>query len=142
MNYKNFFNEIKTKLETIPELKRVSIFNNADISSGFPFVNISGFSKTREKTATCLIEENGNVELTLYQEINADNSGAVRGNNVVLDIMQKIDNVIDTNPTMNNQVDFIQLTNGQMGYVDTTLNCRTYQFTLSYKTNVKISINN
>ena len=71
MNYKTLFNAVKTELEKIPELKdRVRIYNSDDTSSGYPFVNISGFAKTRVLGGTCLVEETGTIELTLFQEIN------------------------------------------------------------------------
>ena len=136
MNYKTLFNAVKTELEKIPELKdRVRIYNSDDTSSGYPFVNISGFAKTRVLSATCLVEETGTIELTLFQEINADNSGKTRGTDVVLDIMSKIDDTLDANRNLSGAVDGlddIMLTNANTGYADNTLNCKTYIFTLTY----------
>lgn len=130
--YKEIYDKIKSLLETITDIKQVSIFNNG-IFDAYPAINITNLTKTRVSTTHCTIEEDGQIILNLYQEINADNKGAYDGEIVVLNLMDNIDDIFDKNPTLDGLVDDITLTNAETGFAEGQVNMRVYRFTLSYK---------
>lgn len=130
--YKQIYEKIKELLETIPEIMSVNTFNNGNFEA-FPAINITSISKSRDWTSTCTIEENGTISLILYQEINKDGMGAVKGESIVLDIIDQIDDLFDANYSLGGLVDSMTLSNAELGFVDRELNYRTYNITLSYK---------
>lgn len=130
--YKEIYDKIQDLLETITDLKVVNVFNSGSFSA-YPAINITSITKSRQRVATCMIEENGTISLVLYQEINEMNRGAEKGEQVILNIIDDIDDIFDTNHDLDGLVDDITLTDASLGYVDTALNCRTYNITLSYK---------
>lgn len=130
--YKEIYETIQDLLQTISDIKEVNIFNDGNFSA-YPAVNITSISKSRERTGTCKIEENGTITLVLFQEINADNMGAEQGENIILDLIDDIDDVFDTNHSLNGLVDDVTLSDAELGFTDRELNFRTYNITLSYK---------
>lgn len=130
--YKQIYDKIKELLTGIADLEVVNTFNSGNFEA-YPAINIVSLSKTRQRKATCLFEEEGTISLILYQEINADNRGAEKGEDVVLNIIDDIDDVFDNNSSLDGLVSDITLTNAEMGYLDRENNHRTYNITLSYK---------
>jgi hypothetical protein len=132
MNYKNIYLKIKELLETITDVKEVNTFNDGKFLK-YPAINITGLSKSRERTSTCTLEENGVINLVLYQEINSENRGAKNGEDLILDLMDDLNTLFDTNHKLDGLVDDITLSTAELGFVDRELNFRTYNLSLNYK---------
>lgn len=130
--YKQIYDKIKELLETIEDVEVVNTFNSGNFDA-YPAINIVSLSKSRQRKATCLFEEEGNISLVLFQEINSANRGAKNGEDVILNIIDDIDDLFDTNSTLGGLVDDVTLTSAELGYVDRETNHRTYNITLSYK---------
>lgn len=136
--YINIFKKIRELLSEIDDIKEINIFNDGNFNK-YPAINITSLSKSRERTATCMIEENGSIELTLFQEINYSNMGASQGEAIILDLIDQIDDVFDTNSTLDGLLQDITLASASMGFLNRELNFRTYNLTLNYKSLKQIS---
>lgn len=138
--YKDIYIKIRDLLEAVADIKEVNIFNDGNFSR-YPAINITSISKTRERTAPCMIDENGNISLVVYQEINVDNTGAERGDYIILNLIDQIDDVFDNNSTLDGLLDDITLDNASMGYMNRELNFRTWNINLKYKALKQLSNN-
>jgi len=130
--YKEIYLKIMSLLKGISGIKEVNLFDDGNFNK-YPAINITSISKNRERTATCMIEENGIISLTLFQEINSSNMGSAQGNTIILNLIEAIDDVFDENSSLGGLVDDITLDTASMGYMNRELNFRTYNITLSYK---------
>lgn len=136
--YKTIYLKIKELLSGITDIKEVNIFNDGNFNK-YPAINITSISKNRERVATCMIEENGVINLTLFQEINYYNTGSEQGDFIILNLIDQIDDVFDSNSTLDGLLQDITLNSANMGYVNRELNFRTYNITLTYKSLKQIS---
>jgi hypothetical protein len=136
--YKEIYLKIRELLKGIDGIEEVNIFDDGNFNK-YPAINITNITKNRARTATYMIEENGTIDLVLFQEITYNNMGFAQGNVIILNLIEAIDDIFDENSDLDGLVDDITLERASMGYVNRELNFRTYNISLSYKLLKQIS---
>lgn len=132
--YKEIYQAIKTILDGVPEIEQVSMYNNGKFEA-YPAVNISSITRDREYSSigNCHIQEEGEIVLTVFQEINAQARGAEDGEAIVVDLMDKIDNAFDGNVSLGGYLKDLIIKSTSLGFQNIQTNTRTYNITLAYK---------